>query len=180
NPGQADANHNSIGDACDDRDGDGRIDTADNCPDVANPGQENADGDALGDACDPCTDTDGDGFGDPGFPLNTCPVDNCPKIPNPGQLDGDHDGRGDACQVCDALTDVDGFSVVAQKVLKVGIGITHGYEVRVDMYGDQCSTKIQMTGSNVSGDLAAVATAGTAMVLKDTVNTPVYVGNLFT
>ena len=37
-----------------------------------------------------------------------------------------------------------------------------------------------MTGSNVDGDLAAVATAGTAIVLKDTVNTPVYAGSLFT
>ena len=53
-----------------DSDGDGIVDSLDNCPTVANPGQENEDGDALGDACDPCpvdidnTDSDGDGVGD--------------------------------------------------------------------------------------------------------------------
>jgi len=65
-------------------------------PTSRTPGRENADGDGLGDACDPCTDTDRDGFGDPGFPANTCPPDNCPTIGNPGQVDSDHDGRGDA------------------------------------------------------------------------------------
>ncbi|MCB1792050.1 MAG: thrombospondin type 3 repeat-containing protein, partial [Gammaproteobacteria bacterium] len=36
-----------------DADGDGVIDTSDNCPYDSNPGQENADGDAYGDVCDP-------------------------------------------------------------------------------------------------------------------------------
>ena len=34
--------------------------------------------------CDLCTDTDGDGYGNPGFP-NTCAEDNCPSVPNPNQ-----------------------------------------------------------------------------------------------
>jgi len=72
----------------------------DNCPDVYNPGQENADGDAVGDSCDTCTDTDGDGYGNPGFPENTCEVDNCPYVLNPDQEDSDSDLIGDSCDAC--------------------------------------------------------------------------------
>jgi thrombospondin type 3 repeat protein len=88
-----------------DEDGDGIADGLDNCPAVANPGQQDADNNGVGDACDPCTDTDGDGFGNPGFPANNCPVDNCPSVANPSQADADGDGLGDACDPC---TDVDG------------------------------------------------------------------------
>jgi large repetitive protein len=71
-----DCNHNSIPDNCE-------------SPDT--------DGDGIWDICDTCTDTDGDGFGDPGFPANTCPTDNCPTTPNPNQADSNKDGVGDAC-----------------------------------------------------------------------------------
>ncbi len=57
-----------------------------------------ADGDSFADSCDACTDTDGDGFGDPEFDtFFTCPVDNCPDAVNPDQADLDGDGIGDAC-----------------------------------------------------------------------------------
>ncbi|KAA3632253.1 MAG: hypothetical protein DWP97_11340, partial [Calditrichaeota bacterium] len=103
-----------------DTDGDGIVDSLDNCPSVANPIQADADGDAVGDLCDNCpsdsnpaqTDTDGDGDGDV---CDVCPtdhlndldgdgvcesVDNCPGIFNPSQADSDTDMVGDACENC--------------------------------------------------------------------------------
>jgi len=53
-----------------------------------------------------CTvDSDGDGYGDPGYPENECPDDNCPDTYNPDQSDFDADGIGDLCDEC---TDSDG------------------------------------------------------------------------
>ena len=60
--------------------------------------------------CDPCTDTDGDGYGNPGYPANTCDVDNCFTEPNLDQTDTDGDGIGD---VCDGANGVDVEMVVA-------------------------------------------------------------------
>jgi hypothetical protein len=116
NSDQADSDTDGIGDSCDacpndpdnDIDGDGLCADADNCPSVYNPTQEDADEDGIGDSCDICTDLDGDGFGDPGFPANTCPEDNCPAVYNPDQTDTDGDGLGDSCDVC-IDTDGDGF-----------------------------------------------------------------------
>ena len=68
-----------------DADADGRGDICDNCPGTINPEQLDGDGDGQGDACDECTDSDGDGFGDPGYPGNTCEEDNCPGFYNPEQ-----------------------------------------------------------------------------------------------
>ncbi len=80
---------------------DGVCDDFDNCPTVANPTQSDADADGIGDACDPCTDTDGDGFGNPGYSFNTCADDNCPDNYNTDQsLDTDGDGIADACDNC--------------------------------------------------------------------------------
>ena len=85
NPDQTDSDGDHIGDLCD------------NCPTYANPTQADADEDGIGDPCDACTDTDGDGFGNPGYPANTCALDNCPFTYNPGQEDADSNGIGDAC-----------------------------------------------------------------------------------
>ncbi len=85
-----------------DSDGDGILNSADNCPSVANPDQNNTDfaadattGDTLGDACDP--DDDNDGFPDVANATNPA-ADNCPLVYNPKQTntDGADDG-GDAC-----------------------------------------------------------------------------------
>jgi len=93
NPDQEDLDGDLVGDSCD------------NCFDISNPAQTDTDLDGIGDPCDTCTDSDGDGFGDLGFPGNTCAADNCPTIYNPDQEDADGDGIGDSCDVC---TDIDG------------------------------------------------------------------------
>jgi YD repeat-containing protein len=93
-----------------DSDGDGVGDVCDNCDAVANTAQSDVDRDGLGDLCDTCTDSDGDGFGDSGFPDNTCPDDNCPYAGNFVQTDTDGDGNGDRCDGCDDW-DLDGYGV---------------------------------------------------------------------
>jgi len=70
-------------------------------------GQPDRDGDGLGDTCDSCTDRDQDGFGDPGFPFNTCPSDNCPDLANADQRDADLDGLGDRCDNCPGEVNLD-------------------------------------------------------------------------
>jgi hypothetical protein len=94
NPDQLDADHDSVGDACDDvnddPDGDGVLADTDNCPDVWNASQADADADGAGDACD--DDDDADGVPDAS--------DNCDAVPNPGQEDQDGDGAGDLCDRC--------------------------------------------------------------------------------
>jgi len=63
------------------------------------------DADQVANVSDPCTDRDGDGFGDSGFPASTCTLDNCPAAWNPDQADADKDGVGDGCDACPLTTD---------------------------------------------------------------------------
>jgi len=90
-----------------DGDADGMDDFCDNCIAAANPSQTDLDADTVGDACDSCTDTDADGFGNPGSPANTCILDNCPSTANPTQVNSDLDALGDACDNCPMLANAD-------------------------------------------------------------------------
>ena len=81
-----------------DTDGDGVLNSADNCPDVVNADQTDVDADGIGDACDPLIDSDGDGVGDD--------VDACPGFDD--AIDVDLDGIPDGC---DGLIDSDGDGV---------------------------------------------------------------------
>jgi subtilisin family serine protease len=67
-----------------------------------------ADSDGTPDVCDNCTDLDGDGYGNPGYPANLCDVDNCPSDYNLDQADADSNGVGDACCCAGIRGDVNG------------------------------------------------------------------------
>lgn len=71
----------------DDIDGDGIVNSMDNCPDQANSDQLDLDHDGVGNSCD--EDIDDDGI------INS--DDNCPYANNPLNTDHDHDSIGDAC-----------------------------------------------------------------------------------
>jgi FG-GAP-like repeat/Thrombospondin type 3 repeat len=92
-----------------------------------------ADRDGIPDRIDPCTDTDGDGFGNPGYPVNICTLDNCPLLPNPDQADGDGDGVGDACDDCPSFPNADQVDMDRDGV---GDACDRCTDVDGDGYGD--------------------------------------------
>ena len=81
-----------------DVDGDGIIDSLDNCPTIANSNQLDHDKNGEGNVCE---DSDGDGVLDY--------KDVCPIIPNADQADSDFDGIGDVCEDSDSDGVIDIF-----------------------------------------------------------------------
>lgn len=96
-----------------DSDGDGLVNSMDNCPFISNLDQADADSDGVGNICDNCVsvknhdqnDTDADGIGDACDPdidgdgvLNE--ADDCPYVSNASQTDDDTDSVGNSCDNC--------------------------------------------------------------------------------
>jgi hypothetical protein len=110
-----------------DTDGDGRPDSSDNCPNVANYDQLNTDGDAQGNACDADDDND------------TAPdaSDNCPLNANTNQLNTDGDGQGDACDADDDNDTIPDASDNCPRASNVGQA-----DCNLNGIGDACDSSV--------------------------------------
>lgn len=96
-----------------DTDGDGIVDSSDNCPTIANADQADADHDGLGDACDTFDNRDDDSDGIANG------ADNCPTRANANQADADSDGRGDVCDGYEATISPASLAAGERKTLTV-------------------------------------------------------------
>jgi Zn-dependent metalloprotease len=94
-PGDADCDFDD--DSVDDDDGDGILNSVDNCVGHPNASQVDPDGDGTGLPCDPDDDNDAVGDAD----------DNCPYVGNPDQADQNQNGWGDTCDSDDDDDHVD-------------------------------------------------------------------------
>jgi PKD repeat protein len=173
NPEQNDADDDTVGDVCDvcpfdplnDADFDFVCGDVDNCPNFPNTNQADADGDDVGNSCDDCTDVDDDGFGDPGFPNNSCPADNCPADYNPFQGDPDADGLGNPCDPCpidpDNDADADGVCANFDNCPTVGNPGQENHDGDAD--GDACDPDDDNDGAADAVDCQPLAAGVTTL-----------------
>jgi hypothetical protein len=123
-----------------DRDDDGLVELADNCPNNPNPGQENFDNDGPGDACD--AEDDGDGYTDlveAGAPVcadavndddfddgavnDGCPAQGAPEGSCVGSADDDGDGfPNDGCAQAGSIAE-GAFNIGTTTVGRCNAGI---------------------------------------------------------
>jgi uncharacterized protein (TIGR03382 family) len=147
NVGQADADMDGVGDACDtstnDADGDAKPNATDNCPFVNNVDQADADMDGIGDACDKRNDIDDDEDGKQNA------EDNCPFVDNEDQADADMDGVGDACDN-GANGDGDGDGVVGSDDNCPFASNPDQTDQDRDGIGDECDLTIIVDGGGCS------------------------------
>ena len=110
-----------------DTDGDGLVDSADNCPLISNSGQEDFEGDFIGDLCDP--DDDNDGMSD--VYENQFGLD--PFDSADAGLDPDSDGFTNLAESEAGSNPLDQDSVPKRIVVGLG-GAGGGYAERLDGY----------------------------------------------
>ena len=129
-----------------DVDGDGIVDSLDNCPNISNSNQRDGDSNGEGDVCE---DSDGDGVLDY--------KDVCPYIPNPDQKDSDFDGVGDVCD------DSDGDGVYDPSDNCPTIANADQSDIDGDGIGDVCDNDKDGDGIvNASDNCPAIANADQA------------------
>jgi thrombospondin type 3 repeat protein len=134
-----------------DRDGDGKLDPVDTCPDVPNPIAKDRDGDGADDACDNCPDTPNSGQEDLDFDEIGDACDTCPTVLNPTQADQDLDGFGDACDNCPTIPNADqNPAACVQVVENVAITFTSSLGKGSGAVFWNTSHEVDLTGFNVT------------------------------
>jgi len=154
----------SISDVEEDSDGDGMINSLDNCPTTANADQLDTDGDGVGDACDNCIntsntnqlDTDGDGTG------NACDDDDdndgVPDLQDIFPLDASESIDSDGDGIGDELDpDADNDGVTDENDNCITVANTNQADLDGDGIGDVCDTDADGDGYSNADETRCVS-----------------------